>query len=80
MKTAEEIYMEIQDIENPRLNNLTLPDGWQIKAIKEYANQVAEQALHQASENATTKVDTSRNGSKIIVNKQSILNTEIVTP
>lgn len=52
MKTAEETYMEVQDIELPKINNLILPEEWQIKVMKVYAKQVAEQALKDAAKNA----------------------------
>ena len=44
MKTTEEIFMEVQDIECPNLNNLTLPEDWQLKAMKLYANQKLDEA------------------------------------
>lgn len=52
MKTAEEIYIEVQDAECPNINNLILPDEWQIHAMKVYAKQVTEQVLKDAANNA----------------------------
>lgn len=49
MKTAEEIFMEVQDIECPNANNLTLPEDWQLKAMKLYANQKLDEAAEKAS-------------------------------
>ena len=45
MKTAEEIYMEVQDRECPNLNNLILPEDWQLKAMIEYAKELREEVI-----------------------------------
>jgi len=42
---AEQVYMSVQNEECPKVNNLTLPEQWQLKAMREYANQKIDQAL-----------------------------------
>lgn len=71
MKTAEEAYMEVQDIELPKINNLILPEEWQIKVMRFYAKQVAKQALKDAAE---------RLSSDKIIAKKIILSTPIKLP
>lgn len=75
MKTAEDYVKEIHgyDLDDNTTEILAA-------SYRKYAKQVAEQALQDAAENATTVVDKSRYGCKIVVNKQSILNTEIQLP
>lgn len=48
MKTAEEIFMEVQDIECPNVNNLTLPEDWKLKAMQVYANKKLDEAAKKA--------------------------------
>lgn len=48
MKTIEEIYMDVQERECPKVNNLTLPEDWQLKAMQEYASQKIELAVEKA--------------------------------
>lgn len=55
MKTAKEIFMEIQDIECPNVNNLTLPEEWQLKAMKIYANQKLDEAASKIKYNPILK-------------------------
>lgn len=71
MKTALEFYDEI---------DLTRSDV--IKAMKEYAHQVATQALKDAADNATFSrvIDYSISYDKFEVNKESITNTKIQLP
>lgn len=45
MKNLKEIYMEVQDIECPNVNNLTLPEDWQLKAMKEHTKQYLNELL-----------------------------------
>jgi len=92
MKTAEQIYMEVQERLLPRVNNYTLPDDWQLEAMKEYAKQVALSTLKHASEIAlmkfhcgTFKADTptqyhQMGADNIQIDKQSILNAKIDLP
>jgi len=42
MKTAKEIYMEVQEKALPRENNYTLPEDWQLEAMKVYAAQAID--------------------------------------
>lgn len=51
-----------------------------IEAMKEYAKQVAEQALKDAAENATLIYDRTSNYKAMSIDKQSILETEIKLP
>lgn len=81
MKTAEEMYMYVQDIECPNVNNLILPEEWQINAMKAYAKEVAEQALKDAADGAKVKgIPCDEGGYLKMVDCDSILSTPIVTP
>ena len=46
-----------------------------VKAMKDYAQSVAKQALEDAANNATAT-----HKGRIVINKQSIIDTEIKTP
>ena len=47
MKTIEEFYMDIQEKECPNVNNLILPEEWQLKAMKLYANAKLDEAAEK---------------------------------
>ncbi len=75
MKTAEDHVLDIHGDNLP-------PDVLSeiVKHVKDYARDVADQALKDASENAMTYLRRRTSGCRIMVNKQSILNTEIQLP
>lgn len=45
MKTAHQTFMDVQEIECPKINNLTLPEDWQLVAMENYANQKIDKVL-----------------------------------
>lgn len=73
MKTAEEIVMAI---------NIASPPGIeeQIAMIQNYAGQVAKKALEEAYENAEADIEYESHWPQAIIRKESIVNTEIITP
>lgn len=68
----KEPYSVTADFES----DYVVPFELAIEAMKEYAKQVAEQALKDAAENVTLEP----NGMLLQVDKQSILETEIKLP
>lgn len=92
MKTAEETLAEIvhNHFDLVPLQFKTdfqkgFGENWEvsIKAMQEYANQVAQQALKDAAENADIDYIPSKypyRPDNAIIDKESILNTEIQTP
>lgn len=79
MKTAEQTITRIV------LTGFDLPDA--ISLVKKYAKQVAEQALNDAADNADIYVCQNDDGQEpfhhldnIRIDRDSILNTKILTP
>jgi hypothetical protein len=50
MRTAEEMFMAIQEEECPNVNNFTLPEDYQIKAMIAYTEQFIDLAAEKAQE------------------------------
>jgi len=48
IKTAEEMFMDVQEEECPNVNNLTLSEDWQLKAMIEFAKQFIDLAAEKA--------------------------------
>lgn len=80
MKTAEEIYMQVQDAECPNANNLTLPEDWQLNAMKEYARQCCEELRERIVNKARVSKITTEDGCDYIANEDSIRDVEINLP
>lgn len=80
MITAEERVSDLYEIPITELNGMLsiLPEL--IQEIKEYAKEVARQVLKDAAENATCDNHSFSYGHDYRVDKDSILNTEIITP
>lgn len=52
-------------------------DDYLDDVAKSYAQQIAEKVRQDCADNAYTKIETNRYGSKLVVAKESILNTPI---
>lgn len=80
MRTAEQIIDEniIEYIWESNLDNIPITKVLQVMKI--YAKQVAEQALKDASENASMIDKGTPYFDNYSIDKESILNTEIKTP
>lgn len=75
MRTAEEVVNRIV------LTGFDFPDA--VNLIKEYAKEVAEQALKDAYINSELEYTPSRypyGGDTVTIDKDSIVNTPIITP
>lgn len=51
VKTAKEMFMYIQEQECPNVNNLTLPEDYQIKAMIAFADQFMSLAIKKSDQN-----------------------------